>query len=314
MARYWWVNHKQTHALEIAGSYMWSPKRESDGKRSQYYENMRIARPGDLVIAYAGGAVRAIGTVIEAAMDAPRPEEFGSVGLHWAARGWLVAVAWQPINPVRPKDMLVAVAALLPKKYSPLQAANGDGNQKAYLSEISPALFELFAHSSGVTPLSTVQATGILTPDYREALDDAEEQRINADLTLSDTEKVQLSKARRGQGIFRKNLLSIEKCCRLTGITNPCLLIASHIRPWRSCETAQERLDGHNGLLLAPQVDYLFDRGLISFDASGNLMISAALAAEDFASLGLEHSTENTFTDKQLSHLAYHREFVFQGA
>ncbi|MGM5000125.1 HNH endonuclease [Tardiphaga sp. 538_B7_N1_4] len=39
--------------------------------------------------------------------------------------------------------------------------------------------------------------------------------------------------------------------------------------------TATERLDGANGLLLAPHVDRLFDRGLISFQASGEVLVSS---------------------------------------
>jgi predicted restriction endonuclease len=56
-------------------------------------------------------------------------------------------------------------------------------------------------------------------------------------------------------------------------------LIASHIKPWRSANN-QERIDGSNGLLLAPHVDLLFDRGLISFTDEGSLLVSPA-ANED---------------------------------
>jgi hypothetical protein len=66
-------------------------------------------------------------------------------------------------------------------------------------------------------------------------------------------------------------------------VTNPWLLIASHIKPWRSCETATERLDGANGLMLTPDVDRLFDRGMISFSDDGAVLVSPALPAEDLA-------------------------------
>jgi putative restriction endonuclease len=312
MRKHWWVNHKMTHAQEIAGGYMWSPKRESDGKRSQYYENMRRARPGDTVVSYAGGAIRAMGTVLDAAIDAAKPEEFGSSGLSWQDQGWLVAVAWNPIKPIRPKDFLQSVAPLLPAKYSPLQAATGDGNQKAYLSEISEELFELLASRAGATGPTFSEVAQIKGTDFREVLEDAEEQKIQSDLTLSDTERAQLAMARRGQGTFRKNLLTVESCCRLTNISNSSLLVASHIKPWRSCLTAQERLDGHNGLLLAPQVDFLFDRGLIGFDQRGDLLMSSVLTSEDFQALGLVRPARHIFNSKQLAYLAYHQQNVFQ--
>ena len=49
MSRYWWVNHNQTGLQEVEGQYLWSPKRERDGKRSQFYDNMRRASPGEHV-------------------------------------------------------------------------------------------------------------------------------------------------------------------------------------------------------------------------------------------------------------------------
>ena len=42
----------------------------------------------------------------------------------------------------------------------------------------------------------------------------------------------------------------IERSCRLTAITKAALLIASHIKPWRLCRMAQERLEGMNGMML----------------------------------------------------------------
>ncbi|MFE8730531.1 HNH endonuclease, partial [Aeromonas hydrophila] len=83
--------------------------------------------------------------------------------------------------------------------------------------------------------------------------------------TLNATEKQQLVKSRRGQGIFRANLEKVELACRVTGVTNTALLIASHIKPWSRCANNAERLDGNNGLLLSPHIDKLFDRGWITF-------------------------------------------------
>ena len=36
----------------------------------------------------------------------------------------------------------------------------------------------------------------------------------------------------------------------------------------------EQRLDGENGLLLTPTVDHLFDKGFISFEDSGQLIVS----------------------------------------
>jgi putative restriction endonuclease len=65
----------------------------------------------------------------------------------------------------------------------------------------------------------------------------------------------------------------IESSCRITKVENPVHLRASHCKPWRD-STKQERLDGENGLLLTPSIDHLFDRGFISFEDKGRLIIS----------------------------------------
>jgi len=53
MPQYWWVNHNQTWQQEIEGQYLWSPKVNANGSRNQFYNNMRLASPGDLVLSYA---------------------------------------------------------------------------------------------------------------------------------------------------------------------------------------------------------------------------------------------------------------------
>ena len=49
----------------------------------------------------------------------------------------------------------------------------------------------------------------------------------------------------------------IERACRITQVNRPEHLIVSHCKPWRDCESNDERLDGENGLLLTPTVDHL---------------------------------------------------------
>lgn len=88
------------------------------------------------------------------------------------------------------------------------------------------------------------------------------------------TEREALIIARRGQGLFRQGVAKIERMCRITRVDNPVHLRASHAKPWRDCLNNDERLDGENGLLLTPSIDHLFDRGFITFEDSGALVIS----------------------------------------
>ena len=93
----------------------------------------------------------------------------------------------------------------------------------------------------------------------------------------SATEKETMVQARLGQGAFRQAvLLQWNGRCAVTGVSVPQVIRASHIKPWRSSDNA-ERLDANNGLPLIATLDALFDSGLISFDDSGNLLLSPSL-------------------------------------
>lgn len=81
--RFWWVNQKQTHRQEIGGGYLWSPKRSARA-RNQFYENMKVVAPGDIVFCYWETAVRARGVVQSFGYDAPKPDEFGDAGRNWS--------------------------------------------------------------------------------------------------------------------------------------------------------------------------------------------------------------------------------------
>lgn len=102
------------------------------------------------------------------------------------------------------------------------------------------------------------------------------------------TEAERLVVQRVGQDLFRKALLDYwqGKCC-VTGLTVEGLLRASHIKPWAKCETAEERLDVFNGLLLAPHLDALFDGGWISFTDGGAVLLSPMLDAGACQALGI---------------------------
>jgi hypothetical protein len=154
----------------------------------------------------------------------------------------------------------------------------------------------------------------ITVADLATKLDKIIEISIEQDISIDSTTREQLIRARIGQGIFRGNVIDTEPICRLTGIDKPSLLIASHVKPWRLCSTAAERLDGFNGLMLAPHADFLFDRGLVGFDDDGIARFSSQLSDNDANKLGLyatQRPAPKAFHHHQLQYLEYHRSAVF---
>jgi hypothetical protein len=317
--RYWWVNQNQTYRAEVAGGYLWSPKRNKNGARNQFYENMREVAPGDLVFSYRDAQIVALGTAASFCRDAPKPAEFGVSGANWDDAGWKVHVAYMELpHALRPKDHLGRIRPLLPAKYSPLQET-GDGLQSVYLASLPQDLGELLLELLRAAGNSvSVQPVAPAAPDSQHERDVGEyedrlETSIRAGSQLPATEREQLVKARRGQGLFRERLQRVERGCRITGIADPEYLVASHIKPWRVADNA-ERLDGENGLLLTPNLDRLFDRGFISFEDDGTLLLSPIANKSCLRKLGVpvdEPSHVGAFTPKQQEYLSFHRRNVF---
>lgn len=131
---------------------------------------------------------------------------------------------------------------------------------------------------------------------------------------VSATEAVSEVKRRIGQDLYRKALLTYwNGACALTGLAVPELLRASHAKPWKDANDA-ERLDVHNGLLLAVQFDALFDQGFVSFDDSGAMLVSPLLPASAVTLLGIDGPPRRLrwLIPQHLPYLQWHRLNVFK--
>ncbi len=129
------------------------------------------------------------------------------------------------------------------------------------------------------------------------------------------TEAECLMVQRVGQNLFRNGLLDLwEGRCAVTRLGVPELLRASHIKPWADCQSDAERLDVYNGLLLVAHFDAAFDRGFITVQDDGALVVSDALDADARATLGLDRPLRvRGITDAHRAYLPWHREHVFRG-
>lgn len=128
------------------------------------------------------------------------------------------------------------------------------------------------------------------------------------------TEIERLVVQRVGQDIFRAGLLEYwEGRCAVTGLDVPELLRASHIKPWAHCATDAERLDVFNGILLSPNLDAAFDRGLITFADDGAIGISAALTDKEIAALALDPAMRvRGLAAAHRHYLQWHRQHLFR--
>ena len=313
--RFWWVNQNQTYRHEIRGGYLWSPKRNANGARNPFYETMREVAPGDLIFSFMDTRILAIGISQSYCWESPKPFEFGAAGQNWENIGWKVTVSFTELtNRVRPKDHIDLLSPLLPKKYSPLQP-NGNGLQSVYLTEVPNSLAEVLLGLIGpeAFPLLSATKNENLTPvDDLGFWEDKIEWEVAKDSSIAETERLALIRARKGQGLFKDRVSRIETRCRVTGVDNPVHLVGSHCKPWRDSNN-EERLNGENGLLLTPSIDHLFDRGFISFENDGRLIVSPVAHRPSLQRMGVETSNVvnvGAFTDGQKTFLDFHRNAI----
>ena len=74
-----------------------------------------------------------------------------------------------------------------------------------------------------------------------------------------------------------------------------------------SVDGVTEKLDENNGLLLCAHHDALFDKHLISFDSSGDVIVSPTLSASEQTQLGIPSIPKITMTPAMDVYMAYHR-------
>jgi hypothetical protein len=155
--------------------------------------------------------------------------------------------------------------------------------------------------------------TTLPRPDWLDA--ETEQKRLAAlERSLADRsdleqpEREAVAKYRCAQGLFRRRVMVLEASrCRVTEETNPNLLRASHIKPWRTSDDT-EKQDGDNGLLLAPHIDALFDKGLISFADDGSMLLSEKLDPAVLQRWGIRYPLNvGPFREGQKKYLRHHR-------
>lgn len=137
--------------------------------------------------------------------------------------------------------------------------------------------------------------------------------KVLATVPAGGTEVERIVKQRVGQDTFREALIDYwGGACAVTGIALPEVLRASHAKPWADCNNDEERLDVFNGFLLVANLDALFDRGLITFDASGVLIASPRLDVNHLAALQLTAGMSlRWFAPEHQPYLDWHREKVY---
>lgn len=123
-------------------------------------------------------------------------------------------------------------------------------------------------------------------------------------------------KQRVNQQFFREAVLSSYqgRCC-ITGINEPSLLIASHIKPWKDSDPFTERTNPSNGLCLNALHDRAFDQGLITVLPDYTVRVSSKIKKIENGGILLQSNMQkialpDRFAPKR-EFLEYHNDVIF---
>lgn len=130
---------------------------------------------------------------------------------------------------------------------------------------------------------------------------------------IVSADKIQLYRARIGQGEYRTKLLEQCPFCPITLVSDDRLLTASHIKPW-AISSNFERTDPKNGFMLTPTFDRLFDRGFLSFTDDKRTILSPFLSNMTYSKLGISDNKiiQHLPVDGREKYLAFHRENILK--
>ncbi len=139
----------------------------------------------------------------------------------------------------------------------------------------------------------------------------------NTDELPEGEDRIQIVATRINQNFFREAVLSSYRyACCITGMTDPVLLIASHIKPWRIADRKTERTNPCNGLCLNALHDKAFDRGLLTVLPDYTVRVSSRLNGTDEGTMWVKQCNKKSIVLPERfmpskEFLEYHNDVVF---
>ena len=254
---FFWVNIGGSYKEVQEQNYLWAPQygMDKNGKRFLLpsWETMKYVKSGDIIFCNKDREIVYVATAIANSEPAPRPHNRSFD--KWEREGTRVnlelTVLDHPIDISQFCDIFINVFNELSK---PKVFAETGSCTQTYMCEIPEAAARMVA--------SFIQDDVSL--DFSNGPTKVKE--------ATGSSKQTTILARVGHGPYREKLFRIwGGRCAVTGIAVGSILNASHIVSW-SISNEKEKVDPYNGLPLIPNLDRLFDRGMISFDDNGCLL------------------------------------------
>lgn len=302
----WWVNTGARFKAQIESSSLWCPNLTpgKDGSFSAaqwHWSIIQDVRPGEFILVARDGFIEGIAVAQQAAIpNSVKPDTFPTKD-NWHNEGWLLPIKYVGFQKRMSRSSLIEGLFRYKTHRSPFHI-NKDGaleGNQVYFAELPGAdAAEFFDRVS--------LALELQRPGALENLQDMRAQDTREGVLIpSATEREAITKARIGQGQFRRNLLEKwDGRCAATGLEEAKLLKASHIVPWASA-TDEERINPFNGLLLSAAYDAAFDAHLIALTSEGKWENVAGLSPDALEKAGLGNIAQQSVAGLEDAHYCF---------
>lgn len=290
---FFWVNLGTSYQEVLDNKFLWAPQFTRNEKgtkvKNKGWTSFSNVKKGDVIFGYLDGRIFCIAIAKGDVYEASRPDSRKFV--KWDDEGWQADIDLEVIP--YPIDVNLFKNFFI----------------ENYNEFCMPKVFTVKRQCAQFYMSALPKAAGALILEYIQDTDYVLKVVNSSDKKLPKTEREAIVKARVGQGPYRTSVLDLwGGKCAATGLEYKELLIASHIIPWSLCDDS-DRINPHNGFPLSPNIDKLFDKGLISFTNEGELLIKKNVTDEHLRMLGLPRSLKiKNLKPENLKFLAKHRE------
>lgn len=151
------------------------------------------------------------------------------------------------------------------------------GIKGAYnVSNLDKKIWQEFVNNWDMLPFESEKLLAKFENTTIERLNDISEEELPKEGRV----KEQIVRVRVNQSFFRRMIMaSYDNTCCITGIKQPELLIAGHIRPWGVDE--KNRLNPRNGIVLNALHDRAFEIGFITITPEYKIKVSSLLKIKE---------------------------------
>lgn len=297
---FYWVNIGTSFKEVAEFKFLWAPKNTVNQNGQPIIDAGWKAVPnvqkGDILFCNYKGSLIHIAVATKDAYESERPENRSFD--QWKKDGYKVDIDLHTLAyPIPNSDFKDEFIPMFNDKCVPKLFAQNKSVSQKYMVKLPAA--------AGVFILDLVGDEALNIQDSIAS----NSARGSNQTAPEGYDKEVTAKARVGQGKFRQDVMVVwNDTCAVTGLNIRELLIASHILPWQLSDPHQ-KVDKFNGLALSPNIDKLFDKGFISFDDKGKILVKSSLSADTLKAVGVDKQMAiKNLTKEHLAYLKEHRE------